>query len=387
MNTYLGTIGWLRPLLGKLDAVDRFNAARDSFSLSGEGLWVWMAVILALLGVVTGVLVYVALRRRKPVKAARSAFERRADQADLTPEERSLLTSIAALAGLRWTHSVFTNSAAFHKGFAALVQSGRLAEMSAQGRADTFAQFESLRRKLQFPKAPEVEPTGPVSTWQLPVGTKLKLSKKDSPAESGAVAKRIGSRGLEVEPEVPLVCQPGDICAVRFDVDGKMWEFDAPVVQNRHEKIILGHSEQVRFHDRRRFPRVATSKPARVARWPFVKDGAGGEEPGFDSANVVEMAGPGLKLEGPMQLREGDRVLLVLHLGDDKSIQGVGVVRRAYESEHGESGFVVELIGLKPTELAELTHETDKAAGETVAPREAPMPEPSGAASSQEGRE
>ncbi len=386
MSTCPGTIGWFRPLLGKLDAVGRFNAARDSFSLNGDSLWVWVAVIVAALSVLAGVLVYFALRRRKPVKAAQSAFERRADQADLTPEERTLLTSIAGLAGLRWLHSVFTNSAAFHKGFAALVESGRLAEMSAQGRADTFAQFESLRKKLRFPKAPEVEPTGPVSSWQLPVGTKLNISRKDAPGESEAVARKIGSRGLEVEPQAPIMCQPGDVFAVRFDVNGKVWEFDAPVIQNRHEKIVLGHSEQVRFHDRRRFPRVATSKPAQVARWPFVKDEAGGEGLGFDSANLVELAGPGLKLEGPMQLREGERVLVVLHLHDNKSVQGVGKVRRVYESEEGKSGFVVELIGLKPAELAELTHETDKAAGETVAPRDVPTPEPSGAAPSQEDR-
>ena len=76
----------------------------------------------------------------------------------------------------------------------------------------------------------------------------------------------------------------------------------------------------VRTLDLRRYTRTRADAEARVAEFPLVKDGQASDAPAFVPARMTEAGGPGLKLDSSLRVAEGERILVVLKLGD-RSIQ------------------------------------------------------------------
>jgi len=173
----------------------------------------------------------------------------------------------------------------------------------------------------------------------------------------------------------------------------------------------------MRFVNRRRFLRVPVHKQAFIAYFPFTRkpiadshegmksfrmyrssagdSGSVWGPPEFIPAVVTELAGPGLCVEARLELKVGDRVLVVLGLdeekkqdsaplvGGDKSIpsniaQDVGVVRHVKAIENGFS-IAVELTGLSDSDVNELIRATNTASLRTgPASRGAPVSDRSG---------
>ena len=96
-------------------------------------------------------------------------------------------------------------------------------------------------------------------------------------------------------------------------------------------------------------------------------------------AALIEIAGPGLRLESLMDADIGDKVLVGMQFADGRVLQGQATVRRAEASESGLVSLAVEMLGLTTSEVAELARETNLAmtaqqaefAGATAAPEEA----------------
>jgi hypothetical protein len=86
----------------------------------------------------------------------------------------------------------------------------------------------------------------------------------------------------------------------------------------------------------------------------------------YVAGQLTEIAGPGLRVEAPVNVEAGDRVLLALKLGESNVVEGVGTVRRAIRREGEDSVLVVELVGLSREEVAKLSQETNAAAQEAV---------------------
>jgi hypothetical protein len=92
--------------------------------------------------------------------------------------------------------------------------------------------------------------------------------------------------------------------------------------------------------------------------------------PEFVHAIVIELAGPGLRIKAPLDVKVGDRVLVVFELGEEqqqnsktittKIIQDIGEVRRAEAVQDGSS-IAVELIGLSDSDMNELIRATNTA--------------------------
>ena len=83
-----------------------------------------------------------------------------------------------------------------------------------------------------------------------------------------------------------------------------------------------------------------------LARWPP-------DAPAFVQGIVTEFAGPGLRLEAPLQVQVEDRVLVVFRLGEpgdgtqasQRTVTGIGRVKHRRETGPGLS-IAVELTGL-----------------------------------------
>jgi len=154
----------------------------------------------------------------------------------------------------------------------------------------------------------------------------------------------------------------------------------------------------VRFINRRRFLRVPVNRPAFIALFPFAKTAAtesgsdkehpeteqnltavsdgGWTGPKFIPAVVTELAGPGLRLEAPLEVKVGDRVLVVFKLDEEKDqdsalqesgglqtsriAQDIGEVRHTRAIQDGFS-VAVELVGLSESDVDELVRATNAA--------------------------
>ncbi|MGB2863689.1 MAG: hypothetical protein WBC05_10230, partial [Sedimentisphaerales bacterium] len=101
--------------------------------------------------------------------------------------------------------------------------------------------------------------------------------------------------------------------------------------------------------------------------------------PEFVPASVTELAGPGLRIEAPLEVEVGDRVLVILKLSevDDKPgsnrtgkiapqkiVEDIGEVRHTKRIENGFS-IAVELKGLSDPNINELVRATNAASLKT----------------------
>jgi hypothetical protein len=228
-----------------------------------------------------------------------------------------------------------------------------------------------MREKLGFHRGldDEEEPAG--SSRRLAPGSRVSLVVPGAPAVEGAVLS-VSPDGFEVATGGQPHWRAGQGCLVRHVSGLVVWEFDAPVVRVEADRIALGHARDVRAINRRRYPRAATSRPARVAVFRFREDSAGDDAPRFVPARLTEIGGTGLVLEAPVDARVGDRVLVSLLVGNGRRLQSIGKVRRAGEAPGGESELAVGLVGLNSDEVAELMRQTNLAAAEAAAdPRQA----------------
>jgi hypothetical protein len=176
---------------------------------------------------------------------------------------------------------------------------------------------------------------------------------------------------FKVRSSTVLRVAPGESWSIRYYFGASVWEFDTVLVGCEGEVLILSHSEDIRFVNRRRFLRVSVDKPGYLACFPFssVSSGKGLTAPEFLSARITELAGPGLRIEAPVELRVGERVLAVIGLEETrpgkarsmKLIQGVGEVKHVKSIENGQS-IAVELTGLKDSDVNELIRATNSAA-------------------------
>jgi len=113
--------------------------------------------------------------------------------------------------------------------------------------------------------------------------------------------------------------------------------------------------------NRRRYRRVATRRPCRIAPFAF-ETGSAMDAPEFVQATLVEIGGTGLKVNAHFAPAAGDRVMVVTQLDDGRAVQGLARVRRVGSALAGAMDIALEMIGLHPAEVAVLAKETQTAA-------------------------
>jgi hypothetical protein len=362
----------LGPIMGKLPAilvgltaVERVPTGKNI--QKPATVWMWV-ILLGAIGVVLAmVLAYVVSRIRARRREGWTAFHALADNLGLGGEERDLLAHVAELAGVRNVQSIFTLDDAFREGANAFLQGPRFLSMDETARAYALSLVGSLREKLGFHTANDAEMQSLTSTRQIAEGTKVTILHRGSPGTFEATVWQSGSKEFIVEPEAPVEPRLGEGWLVRIADGGSVWEFDAPVLNAMDGRIVLGHSDYVRFINRRRFPRIPVNRSALLAPFPFVKPDASDAPPVFYPATLVEIGGPGLKFESSCELQPGEKALVVLKLQDRKVVEALGKVRRLLPNRKGRPFVIIELIGLNSAEVSELARETNAAAKEQSA--------------------
>ena len=351
---------------GAIPREERLRALRNVPGAGVDAAWLWAAAAVAAgAAVAAAVWIYLA-RRHARIEAAWERFAERGAEAGLNDAERGLLGRIARLAGLgARPDAIFTAEQAFATGLA------RLAGGAARcgGPCATCTYLVSLREKLGFqPPAPADRPNA-VTLGHLEPGTTLRVFRQTKPEhlQVFVTAHRAEGRELLVLPEVPLEARVGETWTVRYPQGGQLWEFDAQVLGALADEIVIRPRSEARWLNRRRFARVATRAAAHVARFPFHKGTGDAGAPEVVSARLVEIGGPGLRVEAALEAEVGDRMLVVTRL-PNRVMETVGAVRHVRPGARGGRWQIaMELTGLDTAQIAELTQITNE-----LAPRREP---------------
>jgi len=362
-----------------LTPIERWQAVRRLGSdLVGEQSF---ALVCGAVLVVLAVLLIVASygRKKKGRKFADQLFSTYADGRGLSRRERTILLEIASKAKLKRSESIFT-----------LAASRRLR-----------VELTVLREKLGFQErvsdsVGSAATSSKPSSRQIPIDKKLQIIRHEhEPADIEATVIKNDDIELAVRLSKPLEAGPGQVCRVHYYYGTSVWEFDASVVNCHGGILVLAHSYDVRFINRRRFLRVPVKKPAFIASFPFAKtlpsgknndESAAGDlpyswgPPEFVPATVTELAGPGLRIEAPIEVEVGARVLVILKMNEESAagrqrvsprsghktarssriVEDIGEVRRVTAIEDGFS-IAIELTGLSDSNINELIRETNSA--------------------------
>jgi len=381
-----------------LTPVERWEAARRFSSNSTvERPFIFIGVI-AIIALAVVFFMISFNRTRQMKKVADSRFAEYSRKIGLSGRERQILFDISNKAGLKQKDSIFTLDTAFNRGVAKIkkvLEGGQ--ETKANNRLKS--ELTVIREKLGFQKASagSTAKLKKLSSRQIPIGKKLLITRRkgqDTGDIESTVTQNTDTK-LAVELTTPVKITFGEYWCVRYHFGVSVWEFDTSVVSYDGRTLVLNHSNDIRFINRRRFVRVPVRKPAFIARFPFARTASDGNKeaavnqnsgitsfrtlrlPEFVPGVVTELAGPGLRIESTLEVRTGQRVLVVFGLDDEqesnsivtsggsnsaisKIVEDIGEVRHTREIKNGLS-IAVELTGLSDADIDDLIRATNAA--------------------------
>ena len=401
---------WLNAAVLSLTPVERWRAAgrfNDSFM---TGRWLILIGVIAMIILAALFFVVSFNRTRRERKSTEHLFVEYAKQRGLSAREHQLLLNIANKAGLKRKESIFTLNSAFDHGTAKMTEEGLASQLTTEENKELKMELFFLREKLGFKNKSQTilsaaSPGGSkkLSSAQIPVGKKLYLTRRKAHDSGNIEATVVKNDDMElsVELSTPVKITFGEFWWVRYYFGASVWEFDTSVVSYDGSVLVLNHSDDVRFINRRRFLRVPVKRPAFIAHFPFTRiltnksdsSKEGFEDvqnlakiltdnwgpPEFVPAVVTELAGPGLRIEALLEVEIGDRVLVMFRLDEDeegdhssisadeadktydgKIAEDIGVVRHIKAGQNGLS-IAVELTGLKDSDINRLIQATNAA--------------------------
>ncbi|KPJ76028.1 MAG: hypothetical protein AMK72_09430 [Planctomycetes bacterium SM23_25] len=370
----MGTAMGYGMMAAALSAAEKWNAARDWYY---EPLTRWTVWVPAVVGVALTIAAIYIYRQRAAHLAMLQAFKKAGDRFGLTGNERIVLERIARLAGLKRFSSIVTMETAFERGVSLLGQSRPVEAMPEEIVKRLSEVIESLRAKLGLEFSSEEDgESGEVV--RLEQGDAVTFVHRGSPSAVEAGVARVDGRNvtLQFADEVPL--RIGQACVVHRVDGGEQWEYDVSITEPGEGFAVARLIGKPRRRNLRRFVRVPTQRPAYAAAFPFISLDPSEGPPQFVASTLTEIGGPGLRLEAPLKAEAGDRILVVLKMDGDKTIQGAGVVRRVLAVRDEVQALAVEMAGLSESEVGELLKETNAAARRSPAARAGQVPTTAG---------
>ena len=393
---------WLNSIFLALTPVQRWEALNQQFNTDYMTDRWFTLTLVVIITVATVLLIMVSYKRKVEERAvAHELFGEFAEKRGLSGRERRILQDVARRAGLQRSESIFTMGSAFDRGATKIIEEdlaqGQTSERISVLKTDLSFLAEKLgfKNRTASPKDTAAR-LRKLSTRQIPVGKKLYLTRRRTRISDDIESTVIENNdvGLTVKLAVPIKITGGEIWRVRYYFGVSVWEFDTSVAGSDRDLLVLNHSSDVRFINRRRFLRVPVKIPAFVARFPFKRllplDHYSGEEgsagrrvsasawgpPEFIPGVVTELAGPGLRIESPLEVKVGERVLVMFRLDEAKDedsevqrdersekpkvIEDTGEVRHVKAAGNGFS-IAVELTGLHDPDINELIRATNAA--------------------------
>ncbi len=382
--------------------IERWHAARQLDSASTDQR---LFIISSVVAIIILTVLFIAAgywHKAKEQNFVSKAFAIYAQRLGLSRLERQILLDIADRTKLKSIESVFTMVTAFERGAAELIKDV-LAHRGAKASKNLSAQLSVIREKLGFEKKRSTSSatSNKPSSKQIPTGKQLHMTRPNAGDSTNIESTVIENNDVELTVKLneSLESKPGELWSVRYYFGASVWEFETSSISCYGNILVLNHSDNIRFINRRRFLRVPVNEPTFIARFPFARmlqpendsdreigkdsakiSGNSWGPPEFVPASVTELAGPGLRVEAPLDVKAGDRVLVILKLSEEeqqnshrtvniapeKVVEDIGEVRHTQKIKDGFS-IAVELTGLSDPNINELVRVTNAASLKTKA--------------------
>lgn len=393
--------GYFNSIILTLTPVERWKAMGNFNSNFMAERWFMVSGIIAIIALMVLFIIISRKRTEMERKESDRLFMEYSKKKGLSSREQETLFNIAKKARLKRNESIFTLAAAFDRGVSE-IEGGLAGSPTSGENRQLKAVVSSLREKLGFMKKASysrgvLSRSTKSSSRQIPEGKKVIINRRhgwDLDDVEATIVKNSETE-LAVRLANPVKITFEEPWCVRYYFGASIWEFDTSVVSYDSEILTLKHSDSVRYINRRRFLRVPVKMPGFIAHFPFEQSLTGNgyngrvgpvmrrdlaEEstavwgpPKFVSAVVTELAGPGLRIESPLEVKVGERILVVLNLEQEEEsvpsdsvnksaspliVQSIGEVRHIDPIQNGLS-IAVELTGLDDTNMDELVRATN----------------------------
>jgi hypothetical protein len=326
-----------------LTPIQRWGATRRLDVNPDAARWLIMIAVVAL--VVLTILFFIVsyLRRLEWKRISKELFVEYANKRGLSEQERQILLRIAKAARLKQDGAIFTMSKTFDYEAAKMVEKN-LARYGQEASSKLRMELLLLREKLGFKiiSSASIGSTmkpAKMSSRRIPVGKNIYIRQLKGPELGEVKATIVKNDGMEftIQFSDSIKSTVGETLRVHYYFGSTFWEFDTSVISVDGERWVLNHSDDVRFINRRAFPRVTVNRPAFIARFEFLnqltinlesddkKNSSKTEKlmcetPQFVPAVITELAGSGLRIETGLKVTPGNRVLVVFSL-EEKKVQ------------------------------------------------------------------
>ncbi|MHC4676439.1 MAG: hypothetical protein ACYTBZ_28455, partial [Planctomycetota bacterium] len=279
---YVAKLEPLNVIVLALTPLERWEAMRWFNANVITERWFIVAGVVAVI-ILTALLFVVSLHRMsREQRVTNRLFVEYAEKRGLSERECQVLLGIASQAGLKRSEAIFTMGSAFDRGAAKMVEESFVGQRTAEESKQLKTELSFLREKLGFQRQPPISVGSPtkskkLSSRQIPVGKKLRITRRKI-RDSGDIETTViknNSMELTVKLAVPVRSSSGELWRARYYFGASVWEFDTSVVSCDGGILVLNHSDNVRFINRRRFLRVSVNKPALIASFPFARMVAG----------------------------------------------------------------------------------------------------------------
>lgn len=366
----------------------RWGAAAGKLGSSSATEQRFIIIGIVVLAALAVLFVIISFKRNRQQRiTAGITFAEQARKKGLSEREQQLLIDMARKAGLKREDSIFTIAEAFDRGSTKMVDEKIADRLSQEERKRLKFELSFLREKLGLKKQQSLSTTsaakqGGLSSTQIPIGKKVHITRRKvrgdvDDIESTVVENTDTELAIKLTRHVKITF--GEFWRVRYYFGSSVWEFDSSVVSYDGSILVLNHSNDVRFINRRRFLRVPVRRSAFIAHFPFVSsiDAQIFGPPKFIPAVVTELAGPGLRIESKLEVETGQRILVVFDIDRDQSHQSnpdeqfyeaatskiVGDIAKVRHTKVIKDGLsiAVELTGLSDFDIDELIRATNAA--------------------------
>jgi hypothetical protein len=279
----------------------------------------------------------------------------------LTTADIHLLTQMIRQSGFLRPEMEFSIQHAFRVGMNNYLGSDEFTELPAEQHRETAEKLELLESKLGINSR---EDDQAITTRDILVGSQITVSCTNAEDDIDLIVLENTDRGLLVQPPHPMEVTPESAWILRYFDGVKVWGFTTPILARKNDGLILQHTDEMEMINYRRFARVPVNRSAQVSRFIFHSTTKTQNPLEFMHADVVEIGGPGIMLKSKLAASVGDRILVLLDFGNQETIQAVGKIRRQNDPDPVNHLYCygVELVGLKPSQIAELMHATNTAA-------------------------
>jgi hypothetical protein len=201
-----------------------------------------------------------------------------------------------------------------------------------------------------------------LSSRTIPVGNRVSLVRSIDKGASRIKGEVIQNDEIEIviKTRENISSVPGDVWDVRYRFGSSTWAFCSLTMNSTENILELSHTDNIRFVNRRKFPRATVRKTAMIAAFETIRKGFKGKDMNLDfyEATVTEISGPGLLINSDIEVSQGDRVLIMFELKRGCIVQDIGEIRGVRDTGVSRS-IGVELVGLDDSSINELISYTN----------------------------